>query len=56
MVSPNGQDAVDNATNTEGNFVFDELGLVSYNDQGTGNLLTHVIFHRTKILEQINTD
>ena len=42
---PNGQDAVDNATNTEGNFVFDELGLVSYNDQGTGNLLTHVIFH-----------
>ena len=42
---PNGQDAVDNATNTEGNYVFDELGLVSYNDQGTGNLLTHVIFH-----------
>ena len=42
---PNGQDAVDNATNTEGTYVFDELGLVSYNDQGTGNLLTHVIFH-----------
>ena len=42
---PNGQDAVDNATNTEGKYVFDELGLVSYNDQGTGNLLTHVIFH-----------
>ena len=33
MVSlTNGQDAVDNATNTEGNFVFDELGLVITND------------------------
>ena len=42
---PNGQDAVDNATNTEGTYVFDELGLVSYNANGTGNLLTHVIFH-----------
>jgi len=42
---PNGQDAVDNATNTEGTYVFDELGLVSYDANGTGNLLTHVIFH-----------
>src|SRR6056300_603608 len=42
---PNGQDAVDNATNSEGTYVFDELGLVSYSDSGTGYLLTHVIFH-----------
>jgi hypothetical protein len=25
--------------------VFDELGLVSYDPNGTGRLLTHVIFH-----------
>jgi len=28
-----------------GNFVFDELGLVSYTPSGTGKLLTHVVFH-----------
>ena len=26
-------------------FVFDELGLKSYDPNGTGKLLTHVVFH-----------
>lgn len=42
---PTGQDAFDNTTNNDSSFVFDELGLVSYNPSGTGRLLTHVIFH-----------
>jgi hypothetical protein len=42
---PNGQEANDTATNTESQFVFDELGLVSYSPTGDGRLLTHVIFH-----------
>jgi hypothetical protein len=44
---PNGQQAFDTATNQESPFVFDELGLKSYNTAGpnTGLLLTHVIFH-----------
>jgi len=44
---PAGQAAFDNATNSDGSFVFDELGLKAYspNGIGTGNLLTHVIFH-----------
>jgi hypothetical protein len=44
---PTGQQAFDNAANTNGEFVFDEIGLLSYspNGPGTGNLLTHVIFH-----------
>lgn len=44
---PDGQEAFDNAVNSEGNFVFDELGLKSYSPDGlgTGELLTHVIFH-----------
>ena len=36
---PSGQDAVDNASNSEGLYVFDELGLMSYSPSGTGNLL-----------------
>lgn len=40
-----GQEAFDNTSNNKTNFVFDELGLVSYNKSGTGKLLTHVIFH-----------
>ena len=43
---PPGQQAFDNSTNFNGDFVFDELGLKSW--QGSaGNLilLTHVIFH-----------
>ena len=42
---PSGQDAIDNANNTENLYVFDELGLVGYRSTGTGRLLTHVIFH-----------
>jgi hypothetical protein len=44
---PSGQAAFDNSTNYNGDFVFDELGLRAYstNGAGTGNLLTHVIFH-----------
>lgn len=42
---PDGQDAFDNATYTDGNYIFDELGLRAYSPSGTGRLLTHVIFH-----------
>ena len=42
---PAGQDAVDNATNADSLYVFDELGLVSYSASGQGRLLTHVVFH-----------
>lgn len=42
---PLGQEAFDNSVNLDGNFVFDELGLKSYNPSGEGKLLTHVVFH-----------
>jgi hypothetical protein len=44
---PSGQQAFDNSTNANGDFVFDELGLKAYSPDGagTGMLLTHVIFH-----------
>ena len=42
---PLGQEAFDNSVNLDGNFVFDELGLRSYNPDGEGKLLTHVVFH-----------
>ena len=42
---PSGQDAVDNATDANSSYVFDELGLVSYSPSAQGRLLTHVIFH-----------
>ena len=44
---PSGQNAFDNSTDANGNFVFDEIGLLSYspNGPGAGSLLTHVIFH-----------
>lgn len=42
---PAGQAAFDNSQNMDSDFVFDELGLKSYNPDGTGKLLTHVIFH-----------
>ena len=42
---PDGQEAFDNSVDMSGNFVFDELGLVSFDPAGTGKLLTHVIFH-----------
>jgi hypothetical protein len=43
---PTGQQAFDNSTNFNGDFVFDELGLKSW--QGSSSdlmLITHVIFH-----------
>ena len=42
---PSSQEAFDNATSADGTYVFDELGLKSYATDGTGRLLTHVIFH-----------
>lgn len=45
---PDGQEAFDNSTNLDGDFVFDELGLKSWSSTGQigeGKLLTHVIFH-----------
>ncbi len=42
---PLDQEAFDNSVDMNGNFVFDELGLVGYNPSGTGKLLTHVVFH-----------
>ena len=43
---PVGQQAFDNSTNFNGEFVFDELGLKSVNGSTTNlRLITHVIFH-----------
>ncbi len=42
---PIDQEAFDNSVDLSGNFVFDELGLKSYNPDGDGKLLTHVVFH-----------
>lgn len=42
---PNGQQAFDTATDADDAFVFDELGLRSFDPNSTGRLLTHVIFH-----------
>jgi hypothetical protein len=42
---PAGQEAFDNITNNDGDYVFDELGLRSYSTTGQSRLLTHVIFH-----------
>lgn len=38
---PVGQDATDTATNQNGDYIFDELGLFTAN----GDMLTHVVFH-----------
>jgi hypothetical protein len=43
---PTAQDAIDNATDMEATYIFDELGLKSKAATlGAGLLLTHVIFH-----------
>jgi hypothetical protein len=42
---PSGQEAFDNTSDNNSDFVFDELGLVAYTANGTERLLTHVIFH-----------
>ena len=39
--SVSGQDATDTATSMNGDYVFDELGIYS----GNNDLLTHVVFH-----------
>ena len=43
---PPGQQPFDNSTNFSGEFVFDELGLKTWNGSATNlRLITHVIFH-----------
>ena len=43
---PLGQQAFDNSTNFNGEYVFDELGLKTWNGSATDlRLITHVIFH-----------
>lgn len=42
---PSGQEAFDNTSNNDSDYVFDELGLLSYSTSGNPRLLTHVIFH-----------
>jgi CRISPR/Cas system-associated protein Csx1 len=43
---PSGQQAFDNAVTTNGMYIFDEIGLTTYNTStASGNLLSHVIFH-----------
>lgn len=46
---PNDADLFDTATNNEGDYVFDELGLFTYPTDGssidTSTMLTHVVFH-----------
>lgn len=42
---PTGQEAFDNSVDMNGNFVFDELGLMTINEDGSSRLLTHVVFH-----------
>lgn len=42
---PSGQEFFDDATDAETDYVFDEIGLKSFDSQGNGKLLTHVIFH-----------
>lgn len=43
---PSGQSSFDDATDMEQEFVFDEIGLKTFNsDPNAGSLLTHVIFH-----------
>lgn len=43
---PSGQMAFDNSTITNGEYIFDEIGLTTYNTSTQqANLLSHVIFH-----------
>ena len=42
---PSGQQAFDNANDSNSSYIFDELGLKSYSTIGQSLLLTHVIFH-----------
>jgi hypothetical protein len=49
---PSGQSAYDTTTAGENAYVFDEIGLQSYNSAGDPLLLTHVIFH--PVLKSLN--
>ena len=43
---PTGQQAFDNSTNLDGDYVFDELGIKTWQGSATDlDLVTHVIFH-----------
>ena len=42
---PENQSAFDISTNSDSAYVFDELGLISYDPTDEGLLLTHVVFH-----------
>jgi hypothetical protein len=43
---PSGQQAFDNSTNMDGDYVFDELGLKTWQGSTTNlDLVTHVVFH-----------
>ena len=43
---PNGQDIFDDSTITDSNYIFDEIGLKTFDaTPGNGKLLTHVVFH-----------
>jgi hypothetical protein len=43
---PVGQQAFDNSTDLDGEYVFDELGLKTWNGSTTDlRLVTHVVFH-----------
>ena len=60
---PSGQAAFDNSTQTDSNYIFDELGLLAnYGTDSNGNvitrLLTHVIFHpvQKSLKRQIQID
>lgn len=60
---PSGQDAQDNGTNTDSNYVFDEMGLLAYYGTDTSGdvvtrLITHVIFHpvQKSLNRQIQVD
>ena len=51
---PTGQEAFDNTTDFNGDFVFDELGLKSWEgteNGSTNKLLTHVIFHTENLTD-----
>lgn len=49
---PSGQAAYDTTVSGEATYVFDELGLKSYNPTGDSLLLTHVVFH--PVLKSLN--
>jgi hypothetical protein len=46
---PAGQQAFDNSANADGQFVFDELGIKTWNGSVDNlKLITHVVFHPTQ--------